>query len=135
MRPAPRHSICTFAPKKRWLYPSPGGLIEKADRINKLYPQAGKEETLVADSEQTLHSILATLEECRTGLIENSNLETARFVAVAILDIRMKLNQIGETELKALCDGMLADRAPAETAQDLRLPQGERQRPLLKVVK
>jgi hypothetical protein len=117
------------------LYPSPGGLIEKADRINKLYPQAGKEETLVADSEQTLHSILATLEECRSGLIENSNFETARFVAVAILDIRMKLNQIGETELKALCDTMLADRAPAEAEQELRLPQGERQRPLLKVVK
>ena len=89
----------------------------------------------MADSEQTLHSILVTLEECRRALIDSSNLETARFLAVAILDIRMKLNQIGETELKTLCDAMLVDRAPAETAQELRLPQGERQRPLLKVVK
>jgi len=89
----------------------------------------------VADSEQTLRSILVTLEECRTGLIENSNLETARFVAVAILDVRMKLNQIGDTELKTLCEAMLVDRAPVETGEDLRLPQGERQRPLLKLVK
>jgi hypothetical protein len=85
----------------------------------------------VADSEQKLHSILATLEECRTGLIESGNRETARFVGVAILDIRMRLNRIGDSELKALCDAMLADDPPAETEPT---PEPER-RPLLKLVK
>ena len=72
----------------------------------------------MTDSEQRLHSILITLEECRTGLIESGNRETARFVGVAILDIRMRLNRIGDSELKALCDAMLADD-----------PESQRQKP------
>ena len=34
--------------------------------------------------------------------------ETAQLVSVAILDLRMKLNQIGDAELKALCEEMHA---------------------------
>ena len=61
----------------------------------------------MTDSEQRLHSILITLEECRAGLIESGNRETARFVGVAILDIRMRLSRIGDSELKALCDATI----------------------------
>lgn len=86
------------------------------------------------DSEKTLHSILVTLEECRTALMESVHRDTARLVAVAILDIRMKLSQIGESELKALCDAMLAEHSPAETAP-LSSSEAVGQRPLLKVVK
>lgn len=85
----------------------------------------------MTDSEQRLHSILITLEECRAGLIESGNRETARFVGVAILDIRMRLSRIGDSELKALCDAMLADDPPAETKPT---PEAEH-RPLLKLVK
>jgi hypothetical protein len=113
------------------LYPPAGGLTKNAGRLNRLTRKLGKGRNPVADSEQRLHSILTTLEECRTGLIESGNRETARFVSVAILDIRMRLNRIGDSELKALCDAMLADDPPAETEP---APEAE-PRPLLKLVK
>src|SRR5450631_730444 len=52
------------------------------------------EQTLVANSEQRLHSVLATLEECRAALVENSDRDTALLVSVAILELRMKLNHV-----------------------------------------
>ena len=93
------------------------------------------EETLVANSEERLHSILATLEQCRAGLIDSAHRETARLVSVAILELRMKLNRIAESELKALCDALLPDDAPADRPHDLRSPHGQRRRPMLKLVK
>jgi hypothetical protein len=93
------------------------------------------EKTLVANSEERLHSILATLEECRAGLIASASRETAELVSVAILELRMKLHRIGASELKALCDAMLSDDAPAERPQDPRSPHGQGRRPLLKLVK
>ena len=93
------------------------------------------EKTLVANSEERLHVILATLEQCRAGLIDSSNRETAQLVAVAILELRMKLNRIAESELKALCDALLQEDAPADRPQDPRSPHGQRRRPLLKLVK
>jgi hypothetical protein len=83
----------------------------------------------VAETEQKLHSILTMLEECRKGLIDRANQDTARLVAVAILDLRMKLNRIGDSELMELCDAMLAAQPPVEASQS------ERRAPLLKVVK
>src|SRR5665647_796448 len=41
------------------------------------------EETLVANSEEKLHVILATLEQCRAGLIDSPHRETAQLVSVA----------------------------------------------------
>jgi hypothetical protein len=97
---------------------------------NRLYLASSvTEETLVANSEQRLHVILATLEQCRAGLIDSANRDTAQLVSVAILELRMKLNRIADSELKALCDAMLPDEAPAER------PHGQRRRPLLKLVK
>ena len=92
------------------------------------------EKTLVANSEQRLHSVLATLEECRTALIDNGSRETAQLVSVAILELRMKLNRVADSELKALCDAMVPDTAPPQRSHTPKLAQ-ERQRPLLKLVK
>ncbi len=89
----------------------------------------------MANSEARLHSILATLEECRDALIDNSDRESALLVWVAILELRMKLNRITDSELKALCDAMLPDEAPAERSQHAKSQQTQRRRPLLKLVK
>jgi hypothetical protein len=89
----------------------------------------------VANSEERLRSVLAALENCRTVLIENSNGETAQLVSVAILELRMKLNRISNSELKALCEAMVPDDARAERSQQPRSSQLQRRRPLLKLVK
>jgi len=91
------------------------------------------EKTLVANSEQRLQVILATLEQCRAGLIDSSNRETAQLVSVAILELRMKLNRVTDFELKALCDAMAPDDAAGERLQYPKAPP--RRRPLLKLVK
>lgn len=93
------------------------------------------EKTLVANSEQRLQSVLATLEECRAALVESSDRQTALLVSVAILELRMKLNRIADSELKALCDAMVSDEAPEGESQEPKSPQGQRRRPLLKLVK
>jgi hypothetical protein len=67
----------------------------------------------VSDSDERLHSVLVTLEGCRTALLDSGSRETAHLVSVAILELRMKLNKIADSELKALCDAMLPDDAPA----------------------
>src|ERR1700686_3639439 len=63
------------------------------------------EKTPVANSER-LHSVLATLEDCRAVLLDSRDRETALLVSVAALDLRMKLHRITDSELKALCDAM-----------------------------
>jgi hypothetical protein len=94
------------------------------------------EKTLVANSEERLRQVLATLEQCRTVLIGSANRETAQLVSVAILELRMKLNRIADSELKALCDAMTPPKdAPALRSHDPKSPPGQRRRPLLKLVK
>jgi hypothetical protein len=83
----------------------------------------------VANSEQRLHSIVATLEQCRAVLIDSSDQETAQLVSVAILQLRMKLNRIADSELKALCDAMIPDDEPAEETRPPKSLQGQRRRP------
>lgn len=85
----------------------------------------------MANSEQRLHSVLATLEECRAVLAAHTNRETAQLVSVAILQLRMKLNRIADSELKALCDAMTTDDGPPEQSQG----QGRRSSAVLKLVK
>ena len=84
-------------------------------------------------SDEQLLSILAALEECRAGLVASGNRDSARLVAVAILDIRMKLNRIGDAELRALCEEMQPELA-SERARDPKSPP-QRRRPLLRLVK
>jgi hypothetical protein len=91
--------------------------------------------TLVANSEERLLSVLATLEECRADLTAGGERETALLVSVAILELRMKLNRITGLELKALCEAMLPQDAAGERLHDLKSPQGQRRQPLLKLVK
>ncbi len=90
------------------------------------------ENKLVSNSDEQLPSVLATLEQCRTLLADGGNHETVRLLSMAILELRMKLNGIEDPELKALCDEMLREDAPAERSRE----QGVlRRRPLLRVVK
>ncbi len=93
------------------------------------------EETPVANSDERLRSILASLEECRAALVDSANRDTAQLLAVAILELRMKLHRVADSELKALCDAMLPDDPPPHESQDLRIRLGQRRRPLLKLVK
>jgi hypothetical protein len=92
------------------------------------------EKTLVANSEERLHAVLATLEECRAALAGGANRETVQLLSVAILQLRMKLHQVTDSELKALCDAMLPDDGP-ERSEDTASAQGQRRRALLKLVK
>ena len=57
------------------------------------------EKTLVANSEERLLSILATLEECQGALVASGNRETAQLVSVAILELRIKLNRINSNRI------------------------------------
>jgi hypothetical protein len=82
----------------------------------------------VANSDEQLLSVLASLEESRAALRASGKDDTAQLVAVAILDLRMKLGRVADSELKALCEEiMLAD----ERARESRA----RRQPQLRVVK
>jgi hypothetical protein len=89
----------------------------------------------VSNSDEQLVAVLAMLEECRSVLAASGNRDSAHLVSVAALDVRMRLNRIGDAELKQLCEAItakeLADNASGEaTSTDVSL-----QRPLLRVVK
>ena len=77
--------------------------------------------------EENLRAVLATLEECHTSLMKNGDLDTAQLVSVAILELRIKLNRIDDSELKALCDAMVRDEALSEQPRDPKSPQGSPQ--------
>ena len=86
----------------------------------------------VAESDEQLHAVLETLEECRAILANSWNGETADLVSIAILDLRMKLNGVCALELKALCEEMLR-RSSSEPPQDA---EGQPSpRPQLRLVK
>ena len=89
----------------------------------------------MASSEERLHSVLAALEQCRAVLTDSADRETAQLLSVAILQLRMKLNQVSDQDLKALCDAMVPDEDPAEATQDPKSSQSERRRASLKLVK
>jgi hypothetical protein len=61
---------------------------------------------LVSDSEAHLRSIIATLEENRAALVKRANLEAAQILAIAILQLRMRLHGIDGSELKAFCQAL-----------------------------
>ena len=94
------------------------------------------EKTLVANSEERLHSVLATLEQCRTVLTKDARPETAKLVSLAILQLRIELNQVADLELKALCDALTPVAVP-NTLHDPKSPQGQRRgtAAVLKLVK
>jgi hypothetical protein len=91
----------------------------------------------VACVEQNLQDVLTTLEECQAALVRNGDRDTAQLVSVAILDLRIKLNRIEDSELKALCDAMLREVDTASKPAQPKPQEGPRQRPpvSLKLVK
>jgi hypothetical protein len=57
-------------------------------------------------------------------------------VSLAVLDLRINLSDLPDSDLKALCDAMTPpERGPAERSNDPNSPQGPRKRAVLKVVK
>jgi len=86
----------------------------------------------VARSEERLLSLLATLEECRAFLADKASPETGKLLSLAILELRMEINHVTDSELKALCDRMVADD---QAAADAQTDQGQRLPPYLKLIK
>jgi hypothetical protein len=66
---------------------------------------------LVSDSDARLRSIIATLEKSRAELAESINPEAAQILAVAILQLQMRLHGVADTELTALCHVLEAERS------------------------
>jgi len=91
----------------------------------------------VAYFEENLRAVLATLEECQTSLVKNGDRDTAQLVSVAILELRIKLNRIDDSELKALCDAMVRDVEAASKPVQPKPQESPRPRPpvSLKLVK
>lgn len=63
----------------------------------------------MSDSDQRLGSVIASLEQCQAVLADGANREAAQLVAMAVLQLRMRLHHIDDSELKALCDAMLPE--------------------------
>jgi hypothetical protein len=113
-----------------------GGVNEEAGWIISTLPgKRGNGKTLVTNSEERLQAVLATLEECQAALVVGGDRDTAQLVSVAILELRIKLNQIEDSELKALCDAVLRDVEAAERSHDPKPLEGRRAPVLLKLVK
>lgn len=93
-------------------------------------------ETLAANLEVRLRATLATLELCQASLANDAEHETADLLSVAILQLRMKLRGVTDSELKLLCEIQAAEEQ-ARTARNPREPRGRRRRggPVLKLVK
>jgi len=83
----------------------------------------------VANSEEKLHAVLASLEECQRTLALNGERDAAQLVSVAILALRIKLHRIEDSELRALCDAMVREVEAAERQRAARPPEGPRARP------
>lgn len=90
--------------------------------------------TPVANSDEQMLAILATLEQCRAALHAAGSRETAQLVSVAILELRMKLAHMDEDDLKVLCDEMVQTDRP-ERLREAKVQPGQRRQPLLRVVK
>lgn len=87
--------------------------------------------------EENLRTVLATLEECQASLIMSGDRDTAQLVSVAILELRIKLNRIEDSELKALCDAMVREVEATSKPVSPKPQAGLRPRPpvSLKLVK
>ncbi len=92
--------------------------------------------TLVPNSEERLHAVLTKLEECQAVLVSGGDRDSAQLLSVAILELRIKLNQIEDSELKALCEAMLREPEAADRTSLSKLEVPPRRPPVrLKLVK
>jgi hypothetical protein len=93
-------------------------------------------ETLAANMEARLRSTLATLEQCQASLANDAEHDTADLLSMAILQLRMKLKGVTDSELRLLCDLQAAEEQ-ARVARNPKAPRGRRRRgrPVLRLVK
>ena len=91
---------------------------------------SGTEKMPLAHSEERLLSLLATLEECRAFLADKASPETGKLLSLAILELRMELHQVTDSELKALCDLVVVDDQAGQEAEG-----GQRLPSYLKLIK
>jgi hypothetical protein len=68
----------------------------------------------VVDSGKRLRTVISSLEECQTLLAGSANRDAAQLVAMAILQLRMGLHHIADSELRALCDAMTVEQNDAQ---------------------
>jgi hypothetical protein len=66
----------------------------------------------VSDSDERLRSIVASLEEFQEFLTGSANRDAAQLLGIAVLQLRMRIHQIADSELKALCDAMMVETNP-----------------------
>jgi hypothetical protein len=75
---------------------------------------------LISDSDAHLRSVIANLEESRAALVESTNLESAQILAMALLQLRMRLHRVADSELKVLCQAVQLQEADrAKKAEEL----------------
>ena len=86
----------------------------------------------VANVEERLLSLLATLEECQAVLMDKASFEAGRLLSLAILELRMELHKVTDLELKALCDLMVTED---RVEQDTRTALVRSLPPYLKLIK
>jgi len=93
-------------------------------------------EVLAANLQARLRTTLATLERCQASLANDAEHETADLLSVAILQLRMKLKGVTDSELKLLCE-MQAAEEQARTARNPGATSRRRRRgrPVLELVK
>lgn len=91
----------------------------------------------MASLEEKRGKVLATLEQCQTALALGGDVDTAQLVSVAILELRIKLNRIQDSELKLLCDAMLLEVEATEKSYYPKSEESQLARPpvSLKLVK
>jgi len=76
--------------------------------------------------------LLETLEECRAFVLDSASPEVARLLSLAVLELRMELHKVTDSELKAVCELMDSDD---QTAQDSNSGSGKRLPSYLKLIK
>jgi len=81
------------------------------------------DKALVANSERRLREVVTVLEGCREALADGGEREASQLVSVAILQVKMKLNRIADSELKALCDVLVHQES--ERTHDPKSRQGQ----------
>src|SRR3981081_2296205 len=87
-----------------------GIFMKQGKGSHRLYLASSEpEKTPGADSDKLLRSVIGSLEECRAQLSGSANRDAAQLVAMAVLQLRMRLHQIADEELKALCDAMMPE--------------------------
>jgi hypothetical protein len=95
------------------------------------------QETLAENSRERLRSALRTLELCQASLANDAEHDTADLLSLAILQLRMKLKGVTDSELKLLCDVRAAAEEQARAKHNPGTPRRRRRRgrPVLKLVK